>query len=148
MPSAAPQKIGRYRIVGRLGKGAMAVVYRAHDDTMGRPVAIKVMMADLEEDPDQRSLLSRGTVRRPARAPNIITIFDMEDDGRPYIVMELLEGPTLGGDPQGTARLDHRAESRSDDTNLRGPPGRARLLGISTTVTSSPATWSSAKTAS
>jgi tRNA A-37 threonylcarbamoyl transferase component Bud32/tetratricopeptide (TPR) repeat protein len=98
MPSAAPQKIGRYRIVGRLGKGAMAVVYRAHDDVMGRPVAIKVMMADLEEDPE-----TSARFYREARAAgqlvhrNIITIFDMgEDDGRPYIVMELLEGPTLG----------------------------------------------------
>jgi tRNA A-37 threonylcarbamoyl transferase component Bud32 len=98
MPSAAPQKIGRYRIVGRLGKGAMAVVYRAHDDVMGRPVAIKVMMADLEDDPE-----TSARFYREARAAgqlvhrNIITIFDMgEDDGRPYIVMELLEGPTLG----------------------------------------------------
>jgi serine/threonine protein kinase len=98
MPSAPPQKIGRYRIEGRLGKGAMGVVYRAHDDVMGRPVAVKVMMADLEEDPE-----TSARFYREARAAgqlvhrNIITIFDMgEDDGRPYIVMELLEGRTLG----------------------------------------------------
>jgi tetratricopeptide (TPR) repeat protein len=97
MPPAAPQRIGRYRIVGRLGKGAMGVVYSAHDDVMGRPVAIKVMMADFEEDPE-----TSARFYREARAAgqlvhrNIITIFDMgEDDGRPYIVMELLEGRTL-----------------------------------------------------
>ena len=75
----------------------MAVVYSAHDDVMGRPVAIKVMMADFEEDPE-----TSARFYREARAAgqlvhrNIITIFDMgEEDGRPYIVMELLEGRTL-----------------------------------------------------
>src|SRR5688572_9931402 len=98
MPPAPPQKIGRYRIVGRLGKGAMGVVYSAHDDIMARPVAIKVMMADFEEDPE-----TSARFYREARAAgqlvhrNIITIFDMgEENGRPYIVMELLEGRTLG----------------------------------------------------
>jgi len=95
--SPAPQKIGRYRIVGRLGKGAMGVVYSAHDDVMGRAVAIKVMMADFEEDPE-----TSERFYREARAAgqlvhrNIITIFDLgEEDGRPYIVMELLEGRIL-----------------------------------------------------
>jgi serine/threonine protein kinase len=75
----------------------MGVVYSAHDDVMGRPVAIKVMMADFEEDPE-----TSARFYREARAAgqlvhrNIITIFDMgEEDGRPYIVMELLEGRTL-----------------------------------------------------
>jgi eukaryotic-like serine/threonine-protein kinase len=92
-----PTSIGRYRIVDRLGKGAMGVVYCAHDSLMERSVAIKVMMTDLEDDPETSSRFYRE-----ARAagqlvhPNIITIFDMgEDDGRPFIVMELLAGQTL-----------------------------------------------------
>jgi tetratricopeptide (TPR) repeat protein len=93
-----PQTIGRYQILGRIGRGSMGVVYSAHDTVMDRAVAIKVMMADLEDDPE-------GSVRfyREARSAgqlahrNIITVFDMgEDDGRPYIVMELLAGHTLG----------------------------------------------------
>ena len=81
----------------RLGKGAMGVVYGAHDSLMERSVAIKVMMTDLEDDPETSTRFYRE-----ARAagqlvhPNIITIFDMgEDDGRPFIVMELLAGQTL-----------------------------------------------------
>lgn len=92
-----PASIGRYRIVDRLGKGAMGVVYCAHDGLMERSVAIKVMMTDLEDDPETSTRFYRE-----ARAagqlvhPNIITIFDMgEDDGRPFIVMELVQGWTL-----------------------------------------------------
>ncbi len=92
-----PPSIGRYRIVDRLGKGAMGVVYCAHDGLMERSVAIKVMMTDLEDDPETSTRFYRE-----ARAagqlvhPNIITIFDMgEDDGRPFIVMELVQGWTL-----------------------------------------------------
>ena len=50
--SNLPRTIGRYEIVGRLGKGAMGVVYCARDSMMERTVAIKVMMADLEDDPE------------------------------------------------------------------------------------------------
>jgi protein kinase-like protein len=92
-----PRSIGRYRIVDRLGKGAMGVVYSAHDGLMERSVAIKIMMTDLEDDPETstrfyREARSAGQLVHP----NIITIFDMgEDEGRPFIVMELLEGQTL-----------------------------------------------------
>ena len=77
-----PQTIGRYKIVGRLGKGAMGVVYSARDEMMERPVAIKVMMADLEEDPE-----TSARFYREARAAgqlahrNVITIYDMGEEG-------------------------------------------------------------------
>ena len=92
-----PRSIGRYRIIDRLGKGAMGVVYSAHDGLMERTVAIKIMMTDFEDDPETsarfyREARSAGQLLHP----NIITIFDLgEDDGRPFIVMELLEGQTL-----------------------------------------------------
>ena len=92
-----PRTIGRYEITGRLGKGAMGVVYSARDAMMERTVAIKVMMTDLEDDPE-----TSARFYREARSagqlihPNIITIFDMgQDDGRPFIVMEFLDGETL-----------------------------------------------------
>jgi tetratricopeptide (TPR) repeat protein/predicted Ser/Thr protein kinase len=92
-----PRSIGRYQITGRLGKGAMGVVYSAHDAMMERTVAIKVMMADLEDDPETSSRFYREARSAGQLVhPNIITIFDMgQENGRPYIVMEFLDGETL-----------------------------------------------------
>ncbi len=75
----------------------MGVVYSAHDGLMERSVAIKVMMTDLEDDPETSARFYREARSAGQLAhPNIITIYDMgEDNGRPFIVMELLEGETL-----------------------------------------------------
>lgn len=91
--------LGRYRILGELGRGAMGVVYRAVDPMIEREVALKTLHAELPPD-------VAGEVRvrflREARSagrlshPNIVTIFDVgEDGGAAYIAMELLEGPSL-----------------------------------------------------
>ena len=89
--------LGRYRIDGRLGEGAMADVYRAFDPGIGRTVAIKVLKPELARDPSlgQRFL-------REARAagalshPHIATIYDVgEADGAAYIAMELVDGRPL-----------------------------------------------------
>jgi eukaryotic-like serine/threonine-protein kinase len=92
-----PEKIGRYQVVERIGRGAMGVVYRAHDSAMGRDVALKVLTADLEDDPDIRTRFHREAQAAASLShPNIITIFDVgEDAERFYIVMELLRGLTL-----------------------------------------------------
>ena len=89
-------RAGRYEIQGELGRGAMGVVYRGYDPTIGRSVAIKtVLLANAEPD-----MLKR--YRREAQAagilshPNIVTIYDAgEDNGVFYIAMELVEGVTL-----------------------------------------------------
>jgi serine/threonine-protein kinase len=92
-----PERIGRYQVVERIGRGAMGVVYRAHDAAMGRDVALKVLTADLEDDPDIRTRFHREAQAAASLShPNIITIFDVgEDAERFYIVMELLRGMTL-----------------------------------------------------
>ncbi len=92
-----PERIGRYRVTGRVGKGAMGVVYSAYDEVMGREVAIKVLMADLEGDPTMRARFYReAQAAGRLLHRNIITVFDIgEDDGRAFIVMELLKGRTL-----------------------------------------------------
>jgi tRNA A-37 threonylcarbamoyl transferase component Bud32 len=88
---------GRFRLEEKIGAGGMSTVYRAYDTTLERWVAIKSMHRDISTDPDQ---LER--FRREARAvarlnhPHVVTVIDFgEDDGSPYIVLELVEGETL-----------------------------------------------------
>jgi serine/threonine-protein kinase len=92
-----PERIGRYRVIDRIGRGAMGVVYSAHDEMMGRDVAVKVMMTDLEAEPDIRVRFMReAQVSASLAHRNIVTIYDIgEDNGRLFIVMELLRGYTL-----------------------------------------------------
>jgi eukaryotic-like serine/threonine-protein kinase len=91
------KSVGRYVIERRIGEGAMADVYRAHDPSIDRVVAIKVLKAEFRQD-----LSLVGRFLREARAagalshPNIVTIYDVgEADGFPYIAMELLDGIPL-----------------------------------------------------
>ncbi len=88
---------GRYEVVGRLGKGGMAVVYRATDHTLGRTVAIKVLRTDVAKDPvAAKRLVREARAAGQLHHPNIITMHDVgESDGMVYIVMEVLNGTEL-----------------------------------------------------
>ena len=92
-----PTTIGGYRVLDRIGKGAMGVVYSALDEANARRVAIKVMMADLEGDSETRERFYReAKVAGRLQHRNLIAVYDMgEEDGRLYMVMELLHGDTL-----------------------------------------------------
>jgi serine/threonine-protein kinase len=93
----SPERIGRYRIIERIGRGGMGVVYRARDEAVGRDVALKVLTADVDDDPDIRTRFYREAEAAASLShPNIITIFNVGEDGdRFFIVMELLRGATL-----------------------------------------------------
>jgi len=95
--SALPEKIGHYTIVSELGRGGMGVVYKAHEDSLNRFVAIKVLGDHLASD---EQFLSRFL--REARAagalshPNVIPIYFIgEDNGRHYFAMEFVSGRSV-----------------------------------------------------
>jgi serine/threonine-protein kinase len=88
---------GRYELLRLLGKGAMGVVYLAEDNRLMRKVALKVMTSAGEMDEQMRQRFELEARRAAAiHHANVVTIFDAGDDnGRPYIVMELIEGQDL-----------------------------------------------------
>jgi serine/threonine protein kinase len=94
-------QIGRYRILGELGRGATGVVYRAQDPAIGRTIAIKtIRLSDFTDDTERERLRER--LFREAQSagmlshPNIVTIYDIaEEDGLAYIFMECVDGPPV-----------------------------------------------------
>jgi len=93
-----PERIGKFRVVERIGRGAMGVVYSARNIESGRAVAIKLMMGDLEGDRETRVRFEREAhVAGEMLHRNVINVFELgEEDGRLFMVMELLDGETLG----------------------------------------------------
>lgn len=97
MSFAPGTNLGPYRILALLGKGGMGEVYRAEDPKLGREVAVKVLPEAFAEDGDRLRRFEReARVLASLAHPNILDIHDFAvQDGRPYLVMELLEGTTL-----------------------------------------------------
>ncbi|MGA8283231.1 MAG: protein kinase [Candidatus Sulfotelmatobacter sp.] len=102
MPARLPlhmtgQVIGHYRVLEKIGSGAMGEVFRARDERLGRDVALKLIRPASSDNPDH---LRRFELEARAAAalnhPNIVAIYDVGfNNGTPYIVCELLEGSTL-----------------------------------------------------
>src|SRR5215212_2587542 len=90
--------IGPYRTIRHLGSGAMGEVFLAHDDDLGRDIAVKLLPAHLAESAEHLFRL-----RHEARSasslnhPNIVTIYEIgrDDDGRAFVAMEYVDGQTL-----------------------------------------------------
>ncbi|WP_214407693.1 serine/threonine-protein kinase [Pseudonocardia lacus] len=89
---------GDYRIDARIGRGGMGVVYRAWQRKLNRPVALKVLPAELAEDPLYRSRFGReAAALARLDSPHVIQIYDHgEHDGNLFLAMQLIQGPDLG----------------------------------------------------
>jgi serine/threonine-protein kinase len=90
-------RIGKYRVVGKIGQGAMGEVYKAHDPLLNRYVALKTIAPALANDPDFRARFKReAQSAAQLNHPNIVTVYDFgEEAGLTYMAMELLEGLDL-----------------------------------------------------
>ncbi|HEU0337286.1 MAG TPA: serine/threonine-protein kinase [Gaiellaceae bacterium] len=98
MRAMEPELPPRYRAPALLAHGGMADVYRAHDEALGRDVAVKLLADRYASDEELRARFTREahTAARLSGEPHVVTIFDVgEAGGRPYIVMELVPGGSL-----------------------------------------------------
>ncbi len=97
MPIANGTRIDHYDVTGFIGAGAMGEVYRAHDQRLGRDVAIKVLPAAYSSDPERlRRFDQEARAVGALNHPNVLAVFDVgTHDGAPFVVSELLHGGTL-----------------------------------------------------
>lgn len=126
---------GRYRLDARIGRGGMGVVWRATDQLLGRRVAVKELALD-DSLSAEESRLQRDRTLREARAvaqlhhPHIIVVHDVvEDDERPYIVMELIDGGSLAERISANGPVDAREAARIG-IDLLGALRRAHEAGV------------------
>ena len=95
------EKIGKYRVIEKLGSGATSEVYLCHDPFAGREVAIKVVFPDTHNDDENRKLFRKLFITEASLAgklvhPHIVQIYDaVVDEGISYVVMEYVDGGTL-----------------------------------------------------
>ncbi len=100
MPARKLKQLGRYRIAGEIGRGAMGVVYKAHDPVLDRTVALKTIV--LDDDTEKREEYEARFFQEAKAAarlnhPALITIYDFgEEEDLAYMAMELLDGTELG----------------------------------------------------
>jgi serine/threonine-protein kinase len=105
-------RLGVYRVLGELGRGGMGLVYRALHEPLGREVAIKVLFAELANETEVAARFVReARAASRARHPGIVEVYDFGalPDGRAFLVMELIEAPTLQSVLSGGALAPGRA---------------------------------------
>src|SRR5580704_13662821 len=104
MPLSIGDKLGPYEVLAPVGKGGMGEVYRARDTRLHRDVAVKVLPQAFATEAARERFQREARAASALNHPNICVVHDVgEAAGRPFLVMELLEGKTLreqiGGRP-------------------------------------------------
>ncbi len=97
-PDGDPSRIGRYRIIRRLGQGGFGRIYLAHDDDLDRPVAIKVPNPErITDSADLEAFLTEARILAKLDHPHIVPVFDVgrTEDGLCFVVSKLVEGSDL-----------------------------------------------------
>ena len=137
--------IGRYVVLGRLGEGAMDVVYRAYDERLARKVALKLL-----QHTGRRDGRARVRLQREAQAlaqlshPNVVQIYDVgEWNGEDFVALEFVRGQTSR---PGSPRARGRGRRSSRCACRRAAAWRRPTRPTSSTVTASPTTSWSAST--
>ncbi|WP_159056952.1 serine/threonine-protein kinase, partial [Streptomyces scabiei] len=126
---------GRYRLADTIGSGGMGRVWRAHDEVLHRAVAIKELTAALYVSESEQGILlqrTRAEARAAARINHsaVVTVHDvLEHDGRPWIVMELVEGVSLADAVKERGRVEAREAARIGMWVLRAL-GAAHRAGV------------------
>ncbi len=122
-------RLGQYHLIALIGKGGMATVYRAHQSSMGRDVAIKIMSPDLADEPEFMTRFEReAQIIAQLQHPNILPVYDFGREGRlTYFVMRLVSGGNLGDELRGgplpverVVKLTYQIASALDYAHLRG----------------------------
>src|SRR5258708_10874246 len=96
-----PESIGGYQVIKEIGRGAMGVVYHAHDKGIDRPVAIKVIRVDPGTTAEAGAQLRQRLIREASVAgkishPGIVTVYQLGEDGdNVFVALEYVEGTTL-----------------------------------------------------
>ena len=128
MPLSSGTRLGPFEILGLLGVGGMGEVYRARDSRLGRDVAIKVLPDALALDAERLARFEReARLLASMSHPGIAAIHGLEDTGgRPALVMELVEGPTLADILASGSRLPAPGMTFTDV--CRSPKPEARSL--------------------
>ncbi|HUU45468.1 MAG TPA: serine/threonine-protein kinase, partial [Acidobacteriota bacterium] len=124
------QTIKHYEVTERLGAGGMGEVFLATDTKLGREVALKFLPREFATDPERRQRLElEATSTSSLDHPNILTIFEIDEhDGRPFIAMAYVKGPTLKEKlARGRLPLD---DSIRYGVQLAGALGAAHARGI------------------
>jgi len=89
-------RIGKYKILEILGKGGMGTVYRAHDTNLDRPVALKVLIGDADDEHAVARFIREARTAARLQHPNIVAVYDFGETGKiHFIATELIEGKSL-----------------------------------------------------
>ena len=124
--------LSHYRITAKLGQGGMGEVYRATDENLGRDVAIKVLPQEVASDTERLARFRREAhLLGSLNHTNIASIYGLEEaDGKPFLVLELVEGEELSERlERGALPVDEAIDVASERSGRHSPEGLRKSGG-------------------